>query len=82
MSAGGDEIEPVARFCLDRMHRREPVGHQCRARAEQFSKGLLGAVKQIVGSGLLGLMGHYDPAEIVVRLAFNTELEAGEPCPE
>jgi len=35
-----------------------------------------GAVEQIVGGGLLCFMGHDDPAEIVIRLAFNAELEA------
>ena len=64
------------------MHRREPVGRKCRARAEQFGKGLLVAVEQKVGSGLLCLVGHYDPATIVVRLASNAELEASEPCPK
>src|SRR5262245_938326 len=64
------------------MHGREPIGHESRTRAEQFGKGLLVAIEQKVGSGLLRLVGHYDPAAIVVRLAFNAELKTSEPRPE
>jgi hypothetical protein len=66
------------------MHRREPMGHQCRARAEQFGERLLVAIEQIVGSGLLRLVGRYDPAAVVVCLTSNSnaELEASEPRPK
>ena len=75
----GDEIEPVARFRLDGMHRCKPIGRKCRAGAEQFGQRLPVPIQQIVGSGLLRLVGHDDPAAIVVRLALDAELEPGEP---
>src|SRR5215831_5974275 len=61
------------------MHWREPIGHECRARAEQFGKRLLVAIEQIVRSRLLRLVCPYDPAAVVVCFAFNVELEASEP---
>jgi hypothetical protein len=75
----GDEIEPVARFRLHVMHRSKAIGSEYRARTEQFRQGLLVAIEQIVGSWLLRLVGHDDPATIVVRLALNTEFESVEP---
>ena len=60
------------------MHRSKAIGSERRARPEQFREGLLVAIEQIVGSRLLSLVGHDDPAAIVVRLALDAELETGE----
>src|SRR5690349_23829375 len=52
--------------------------HERGPRAKQFGQGLLVAIEQVVSRRLLCLVDHYDPAAVVVGLAFDAEIEAGE----